>query len=781
MSQVRVSTVADSLRGDAVADHERSLCPLVLGCIAVGASLTLSNLRWPITRNAVCYAKAALGIVQHHFDVLAIARDTTWTSGKPILFSVLAAPFVWLTDANTGTILASFIGTSFFVAMAGIALVRLIRRGGLDPSLAKLGFVFVVFNPLVLYQFWSAYPDSLFAGLVLLAFILTDILVSQPERDKRWHIVALGVTIFLAIHTKLYGAVLGLTCPLYLLMNLRQLLRNSRFLAAKTGTLIAVFAVLALVLLAAKLHLYPLLKFDDGEGFPSYESGFRDLKASNVCLAAVMFAFAILLNFQASLLFIANRGARFALKAAPTVFAGMYLLGLLMFDGTLFNMRYFLPAFPFIVPALAAGAQLVQPSMRSAILIVYAVTACTFIGIFNVAAVEQLAEPVLSRIVAQDLYLAMWLDNLRLPVQMAVRRQIDLVNTTVPDGSAFIWSSDYYGTATHGLAPALGVKRSLDIQYVLTPSEIRVPSGPVYMVMHGTYEPNSRLQQVPSWATVQNLGDGVFRLDPISMDLASASGDYIQKHESIQLRVQVQTGALLKATVGAVEFVDGDQTIGSSSRSPYELTWQHPGLGRHEIRARANYGEPNALISRPLVIYVGVPAVEQVVRSAGDLAVEAGNGYVQPEDWELGLGDFQSITGIYFDRLNLQRGVHIAKAYLNLTVRDPESLPSEWEIEAELSPSAMPIELRKANLSRRPRTIARVRWTPGPWTTARTPERSPDLGPILEEVIRQGQWRSGNSLMLLIHGSGKRAAQIPNPQMQGGPRLYIELRADSSP
>jgi len=38
------------------------------------------------------------------------------------------------------------------------------------------------------------------------------------ERDTRWHIFGLGVTIYVAIHTKLYGAVLLLACPLYLLV-----------------------------------------------------------------------------------------------------------------------------------------------------------------------------------------------------------------------------------------------------------------------------------------------------------------------------------------------------------------------------------------------------------------------------------------------------------------------------------------------------------------------------------------------------------------------------------
>src|SRR5262245_56602109 len=79
--------------------------------IAAGAVFSLANLRLPIVRNALCYAKAALGIAEHHFNLFAIAHDRAWTSGKPIFFSTVAAPFVSLSNANTGTIVASAIGT----------------------------------------------------------------------------------------------------------------------------------------------------------------------------------------------------------------------------------------------------------------------------------------------------------------------------------------------------------------------------------------------------------------------------------------------------------------------------------------------------------------------------------------------------------------------------------------------------------------------------------------------------------------------------------------------
>src|SRR6266581_2080077 len=271
------------------ADSDRRLWVSFWISLAAGTFFTLVNLGWPIARNALCYAKAALGIIAHDFNLFAIGHDRAWTSGKPIFFSAFAAPFVWLFDANAGTIIASAIGTAFFLWMVALALPRLNRLSGLDPTLMPLEFVLVAFNPLVFYQFWSAYPDSLFAALVMLAFILTDVIASEPERDTRWHIFGLGVTIYLAIHTKLYGAVLLLTCPLYLLISGRQLVTRSRHRSAKVGILAAVFAALAIVMVTAKLGINPLLDLAEGGVFGGYVSGIVDSRLHDVIRSLYMF------------------------------------------------------------------------------------------------------------------------------------------------------------------------------------------------------------------------------------------------------------------------------------------------------------------------------------------------------------------------------------------------------------------------------------------------------------------------------------------------------------
>src|SRR5260370_31036295 len=87
--------------------------------------------------------------------------------------------------------------------------------------------------------------------------------------------------------------------------------------------------------------------------------------------------------------------------------------------------------------------------------------------------------PILSKVSARYEPLGVWLDNLRLPVQIALKKQIEAINAGVPPGSVFYWSSDYYGTATHGFAEHLGLKKGLGIRYVLHPSHIQASPGPL--------------------------------------------------------------------------------------------------------------------------------------------------------------------------------------------------------------------------------------------------------------------------------------------------------------
>ena len=745
--------------------------------IAAGILFALINRGWPIARNAIFYAKAALGVIHYHFNLFSLGHDRTWTSGKPILFSILAAPFVWLFNADNGIIIASAVATAFFLWMVTLALPRLNKLCNLGASLLPLEFVLVAFNPLVLYQFWSGYADSLFAGLVILAFILTDIVANEPERNSRWYILGLGATIYLAIHTKLYGAVLGFICPVYLLMHGRQFVTRSSHRGSKIVILAAVFAALALVLVAAKLGINPLLDLNNGAGYDDFVGGLVDSRSRDVIGSLLMLAFAALLNFHAALFFLATRAAWRVFAPAPTVFVAIYLLGLLSFPGTSFNMRFFLPAFPLLAVAVAAGAQSIAPMARRVVLGAYASVALVLVLSFNFAPLEQALEPVVSRILPRHWFLSLWLDNLRLPVQISIKRQIDTINAQVPQASPIYWSSDYYDTATHGMAEYLGVKKHLDIRYVLYSAQIPASAEPVFLTEFTADKPPDAILQPPDWATVQAVGYGLFRLDPISVKLVSLPGDYVAQASPIRLQANIAVEQRLK--VGAVDFLEAQTRLGTDTEPPFDLDLRQATPGRHQLTARVHYGDRGALISvsDPIVIYVGIAALERTASEIADLAVELPDGSVAPARDALYLGANKNTFGIHFADIRVPRGARIANAYLEFRAESHQSLPSVLHIQAERSGNAPALKFDNADLSRRPRTTANVLWGPSPWTTVGRQERSANLAPILEEVFAQADWRAGNAVTLLIYGSGRRAAQVPAEHgRDAAPVLYIELQ-----
>jgi hypothetical protein len=477
--------------------------------IALGASVTLLNLNLPIIRNAHCYAKAARGLLLTHFDVAAIVGNDAWTSGKPILFSLLAAPLVSVSDSNSGMIVASALGTLFYLWMAWSALERLNMRCGISHALLPIELAFVAFNPLVVYQFWSAYPDSLFAGFALMAFVLTDIIATSPERDTRWHILALAAAILLALHTKLYGAILAFTCPLYIALHWRGWAEEGRHVRSTIIMLLAVLAGIGLLLIAVKLRIYPWLRLESGAGVEGFKMGLTD-PDRDISGAFVMMAFALLLNAQLSLLSVTRRAAWTALDLPPLLFVLIYLGGLVVFPGTDKNMRYFLPAFPFVAAALAAGFQ--QIRHKRTILAAFAICGALLIAIFNIGTAGRMALPRLARAARHYPELDLLLDNLRLPAQMAAKQHIDLINEHVPDGRTLYWISDYNGTSTFGAAHDLGVKPTIIVRYVMRPTQIP-PSAEGAFVVHYTGNSFSALSPPrPGGTSFEKIADGLSRI-----------------------------------------------------------------------------------------------------------------------------------------------------------------------------------------------------------------------------------------------------------------------------
>ena len=156
-----------------------------------------------------------------------------------------------------------------------------------------------------------------------------------------------------------------------------------------------------------------------------------------------------------------------------------------------------------------------------------------------------------------------------------------------------------------------------------------------------------------------------------------------------------------------------------------------------------------------------------VSRSQDD-AEEGANGQVDltNEDLDLGqLSGFESAKaiGIRFEGIRLPPKQKVQTAFLQFTMEGnrTKAQPTELTIRAELSPDAKSFEDEAKNISSRKLTKTSVKWLPKPWDPKQAQNRkprTPDLSPLIQEVINQEGWKAGSSVVLVITGTGERDA-----------------------
>jgi hypothetical protein len=157
-------------------------------------------------------------------------------------------------------------------------------------------------------------------------------------------------------------------------------------------------------------------------------------------------------------------------------------------------------------------------------------------------------------------------------------------------------------------------------------------------------------------------------------------------------------------------------------------------------------------------VVFGAAVIERQVNESSDDAEEGvpGGGMdLSSGDLEMPYEDEGMVTpqiiGIRFVDIAIPRGSTIPLAWMQFDVDETKGgeLPVSLIIEGELSPDAVTFS-STANISSRPRTTANAVWVPSRWTETHTKDYSPDLSYIIEEIVNQPAWKSGNALVLII-------------------------------
>ncbi|MBN2590229.1 MAG: alkaline phosphatase [Sedimentisphaerales bacterium] len=156
-------------------------------------------------------------------------------------------------------------------------------------------------------------------------------------------------------------------------------------------------------------------------------------------------------------------------------------------------------------------------------------------------------------------------------------------------------------------------------------------------------------------------------------------------------------------------------------------------------------------------------------------------------------GDEKQVVGIHFRNIAIPAGATITKAYVEFTckeVTDESSDPAYLSIHGNLSLAPESFGSGTSLISERPSTDAKISWQPEAWTSAGQTSQTTDISSIIQELIDQDGWVSGNSVEIIVceneelsytNFTGVRVARSYDGSTTQAPLLHIEYELDEVP
>ncbi|UJS17545.1 MAG: hypothetical protein L3J17_00405 [Candidatus Jettenia sp.] len=235
--------------------------------------------------------------------------------------------------------------------------------------------------------------------------------------------------------------------------------------------------------------------------------------------------------------------------------------------------------------------------------------------------------------------------------------------------------------------------------------------------------------------------------------------------------------------------IRGQGIVTFANANAIDTTASFPEVGTYVLRLTVDDGE---LIDSDDVTIVVLGRgdeefVDVRVAASTDDAEEksTGNVALTSADLEMVLDGNDQTVGLRFNGINIPKNAIIINAYIQFKADERNSDATSLSIQGENVDNATTFTSVSRNISSRPRTIAAVSWFPEPWTKLGElglNQRTPDISSIIQEIVNRSGWSSGNSLAVIISGTGKRVADAFNGDTGGAPLLHaVYYLADHQP
>ena len=169
------------------------------------------------------------------------------------------------------------------------------------------------------------------------------------------------------------------------------------------------------------------------------------------------------------------------------------------------------------------------------------------------------------------------------------------------------------------------------------------------------------------------------------------------------------------------------------------------------------------------VSFVGVAAAADILTqniavstSSDDAEQQAGDFFaLTSSDLELVVERASQKVGIRFNGVDIPQGIQVVNAYIQFKVDETSSGTASLHIVGEAADDALTFSSAQDVFSRI-ETSTEVSWSPTDWPVvgaAGSDQQTPNIAPIVQEIVNRQGWVAGNSIVILFDGSGKRVAE----------------------
>jgi hypothetical protein len=234
------------------------------------------------------------------------------------------------------------------------------------------------------------------------------------------------------------------------------------------------------------------------------------------------------------------------------------------------------------------------------------------------------------------------------------------------------------------------------------------------------------------------------------------------------------------ALTTAWSVVSGPGTVTFANANAVDTQAGFSTAGTYVLMLTASDGALSRTDQAVVTVYPAGTILKRVAVGTDD-AEEAANGGVNRSnsDLELVYSGSNQVVGMRFTALAIPQGATIQSAALQFRADETQSEATSLLIQGQAAGNTVTFTNTSLNVSSRPRTAASVTWTPAAWAVigeAGPNQRTPDLSAIIQEIVNRPDWVSGNSIVLIISGTGHRTAESYEGMAAGAPRLEIQFQ-----